>query len=219
MEGRVPVEGRAEVAQPGVRLAGSRARAGPAARRDLPMPGSPDEQHDLALAVAGLAPAVEQQAELVLAPDQRRQVLARAEPRTGSRSRWPPTTRKAAIGSAKPGSLLRAEVGEVEQPAEQASRAVGDHHAFPARRAPAGGRRGSASRRPPPPPARRPRRPGRRPRRARSRCRPVPPAARPPGRLSRATAAVDREAGADRPLRPRPRAPWASRNRPARRRP
>ena len=91
-------------------------------------PGLAAEEHHLALALLGLPPAVEQQAELVLAPDQRRQArrLARLE-----------TALRAAAAEHPPGphgcgealEAVDAEVGVLEQAAEQAPGGRVDDHA------------------------------------------------------------------------------------------
>ena len=44
-----------------------------AIKRDLPMPGSPGDERHLSVAVLGLPPAAQQQLELVVAPDERRE--------------------------------------------------------------------------------------------------------------------------------------------------
>ena len=177
VEGRVSMEGRAEVAQPRVRLDGDTlAQVLQEAR--LADAGLTGEQDDLPHTLAGPAPAVEQQAEIVLAPDQGRQVLPveSLEPALGRAGRHYP---EGSDRVSKAGDLLRSQVREVEQLAQAGVCVLSATTTVPARQAPASGQRGSASRRPPPPPARLPGRPGRRPRRDRLRCRPEPPAGRP----------------------------------------
>ena len=97
-------------------------------RRDLPIPGSPDEQHHLAVAVLGPGPALEQDAELVLAPDQRREMLAvqRLEAALGAALAFDPPGGER-LGEAL--EALRAEIGQLEQPADQPARRLADHHA------------------------------------------------------------------------------------------
>ena len=92
------------------------------------MPGSPDEQHHLALAVLGPGPALEQDAELVLAPDQRREPLAvqRLEAALGATLAFDPPGGER-LGEAL--EALRAEVGQLEQPADQPARRLADHDA------------------------------------------------------------------------------------------
>ena len=188
-------------------------------RRDLPMPASPDEQDHLALALLGPLPAVEQQRQLLLAADQRRQAGRRAGPRSGPRPRPRRATAKARTGSAKPLRRDRAEVAELEQAAEEPARALGDDHGCPARPAPAAGRPGSASRRPPPARAP-PRSPTRSPTTTEPGRDPDPGGERARPRARRCRARPRRRRARRGPrARPRPRAPWASRSRPARRRP
>ena len=70
-----------------MRLAGETLaeRAGDAGLAD---PGLAREQHHLALAVAGLLPTVEQERDLLLAPDQRQEAgRARLEPAADPRAR------------------------------------------------------------------------------------------------------------------------------------
>ena len=101
MERAVGVVGRAVVAERRVRLVAEplAQRADEARLADAGLAG---QQHHLALAVLGPLPAVEQHAELVLAPDQRRETAGRAAPRSGSRHAPSPATRQADTGSAKP---------------------------------------------------------------------------------------------------------------------
>jgi hypothetical protein len=88
---------------------------------------APDE-HDLAFAVAGVAPAVHQQRDFVLAPDQWRHalrprrleaadVLGLAKNRPGGNRRLEAFQR------------LRSEGRQLERAAQQPSRRLGDHHA------------------------------------------------------------------------------------------
>ena len=88
------------------------------------MPGSPDEQHDLALAVLGPLPAIEQQRHLLLAADERREArrLARLEPALGAALA---STRQAVHRLGEALEALRAEIGELEQAADQPARAPG----------------------------------------------------------------------------------------------
>ena len=92
--------GRAVVAERRVRLVAEALAQGPDHAR-LADPRLAREQHHLAVAVLGPGPALEQHAELVLAPDQRREMLAmqRLEAAFGPAS---PSTRQADSGSAKP---------------------------------------------------------------------------------------------------------------------
>ena len=86
------------------------------------------EQHHLAVAVLGPGPALEQDAELVLAPDQRRETLAvqRLEAALGATLAFDPPGRER-LGEAL--EALRAEVGQLEQPADQPARRLADDHA------------------------------------------------------------------------------------------
>ena len=91
-------------------------------------PGLAREQHHLAVAVLGPGPALEQDAELVLAPDQRREMLAvqRLEAALGATLAFDPPGGER-LGEAL--EALRAEVGQLEQPADQPARRLADHHA------------------------------------------------------------------------------------------
>ena len=91
------------------------------------MPGSPDEEHDLAVAVLGPGPALHEDAKLVLAPDQRREVLAvqRLEAALGAALAFDPPGGQR-LGEAF--EALRPEVGQLEQPADQPARRLADHH-------------------------------------------------------------------------------------------
>ena len=95
----------------------------------MPIPGSPDEQHHLALAVLGLLPALEQQRELLLAADQRRQAgaLQRLEAALGRGPRR--ATRQAAHRLGEALERLRPEIVELEQAADQPPGRLGDHDA------------------------------------------------------------------------------------------
>ena len=81
------------------------------------MPGSPDEQHHLALALLGPLPAVEQQRQLLLAADQRRERRAacRASKRP-SAAPSPSDARRPRTGAAKPLSARGAEVASSNRP-------------------------------------------------------------------------------------------------------
>ena len=83
--------------------------------------GLAGQQDDMPLAVFGLLPSAQQQRDLLVAPDQRRQArrLPRLEAPFGLGPRPRPATRRAA--AAKPLRRMRPEVLELEQ----ASRAAG----------------------------------------------------------------------------------------------
>src|SRR5918995_1402814 len=84
------------------------------------------EEHDLAVAVLGPGPALEQDAELVLAPDQRGEMLAmqRLEAALGAALAFDPPGREG-LGEAL--EAERTEVGQLEQPADQAAGRLADH--------------------------------------------------------------------------------------------
>ena len=96
--------------------------------RDLPIPGSPAEQHDLALAALGEPPAVQKEGQFLVAADQRQR-------RAGLARREPVVDRPlASHGEDVHGRLnalepLRPEILEAEQAADQAPGSVGDDHA------------------------------------------------------------------------------------------
>ena len=77
---------RAEVAQKRRRFAAGASPAPPPAAATCRLPASPESSDDLTLAFARLLPAPQQQAHLLLAPDQGCRA-ARGTPRTGSRPR------------------------------------------------------------------------------------------------------------------------------------
>ena len=89
------------------------------------MPGSPVEQHHLALAVAGQPPALQQQRQLVLAADQRGQAGGPPglEPARGVG--LSPATRQARTGSASRAGHP-AEVDELEHACRAGAASVGD---------------------------------------------------------------------------------------------
>ena len=95
------------------------------------MPGSPDEQHHLAVAVLGPGPALEQDAQLVLAPDQRREPLAvqRLEAAFGATLAFDPPGRERLGEALEP---QRAEVGQLEQAADQPPGRLADRPRCPA---------------------------------------------------------------------------------------
>ena len=85
------------------------------------------QQHHLAVALLGSLPVLEQQADLMLATDKRRQAcpVQRLEPALGGA--FPDhAPRPHRNGKALQG--LQAEFGELEQPANQLPGAGGDHH-------------------------------------------------------------------------------------------
>ena len=91
------------------------------------MPGSPEMQDHLAVAVLGPGPALEQDAELVLAPDQRREMLAveRLEAAFGATLALDPP------GGERLGEALeapRAEIGQLEEATDQPARGLADDH-------------------------------------------------------------------------------------------
>src|SRR5215469_10190552 len=118
--------GRAEVAQPEVRLAGQplQQRAGQSRFADASLT---DQQQDPALALLGLPPAAAQQLELLLAPDQRgqRDLVLRLKPAFDG-----------TLGQHLPGAdrLVKAferyaaKLAVVEMAAGQPPRAWRDHH-------------------------------------------------------------------------------------------
>ena len=211
------VVGRAEVAERGEGLARPSRSRSARTRRDLPTPGSPHEQHHLALALLGLPPAVEQQAELVLAADQRRQArrLARLEAALrAAAAEHPPGPH----GCGEALEAVDAEVGVLEQAAEQAPGGrVDDHAARLGQGLEAGGEvRGLADhrlllRRTLADQVADHDQPGR----------DADPGLRAAGRRTASGRRRRAPPGGPRtpPARPRPRAPAASRSRPARRRP
>ena len=71
-------------------------------RRDLPIPGSPDEQHHLALAVPGLLPSAQQQRDLLARARPAASDRRRAAPRSGLRRDPRPRPARPRSGSAKP---------------------------------------------------------------------------------------------------------------------
>ena len=89
------------------------------------MPGSPDEQHHLAFALRGPLPPVEQQGHLLLAPDQRRETASRWSASKRLSARLSPRTRHARTGSGETLERLGAEVGHLEQFADQPVRSSG----------------------------------------------------------------------------------------------
>ena len=89
-------------------------------------PGLTREQHHLALAVARLPPAAQQQGDLLVAPHQRRQTrrLACLEATLGPAFARNPPDRKRLGKALEP---LRAEVSKLEYPAHQPARRLADH--------------------------------------------------------------------------------------------
>src|SRR5262245_17196134 len=85
------------------------------------------KQHHLALAVARLPPAAQQQRDLLLQADERRKPLAvqRLEPAFG-----PPLAFDSPDGKrlGEAFQALRSEVGQLEQAADQSARRVADHY-------------------------------------------------------------------------------------------
>ena len=90
------------------------------------------QQHHLAIAVFGPAPALEQDAELVLASDQRRErpAMQRLEAAFGADPRLRPARRRERLGEAL--EAYRAEIGQLEQAADQAARRLADDDTAPA---------------------------------------------------------------------------------------
>ena len=119
--------GRAVVAERGVRLVAEALAQRPDHAR-LADPGLAREQHHLAVAVLGPGPALEQDAELVLAPDQRREMLAmqRLEAAFGATLALDPPGGERLGEALQP---LRAEIGQLEQPADQPAGRLADDHA------------------------------------------------------------------------------------------
>ena len=86
------------------------------------------EQHHLPLAVRGLPPAAEQQGNLLLATDQRREARGLARLEAAFRTTFafdPPGGER--LGEAP--QALRAEVGQLEQAAQEPARRLADDHA------------------------------------------------------------------------------------------
>ena len=96
-------------------------------RRDLPMPGSPESSTTRPSPPLARCQRRSSSSISSLAADERRQRLARAAPRSGFRRRSRRSTRQAGTGSANPFSFDRAEVAQLEQPADQPLRARRDH--------------------------------------------------------------------------------------------
>ena len=126
--------------------------------RDLPMPGSPTIEHELAFACPRALPAARQQAQFLLAADEWRQ-----RPRAARRP--PPlarTMRKSLTGSDTPLSSRAPLLLRDEEPGDLALNVHGDEHRARlgaparARRRSARRRRPRRSRRPPPSPHSRP---------------------------------------------------------------
>ena len=222
--------GRALVEQPDVRLARRaaraprargatcRSRARPTSSTTWPSPSLACRQRRSSSAISSSRPT-----------SGVRPAVWRASKRSSARPS--PATRHAASGSAKPLSRCGPRSSSSNTPPTSRRVACADHHRRRARPAPGAAPRGSAPRRPPPPRAPRPRRSGRRP----PRCPVAMPtrAARVPSHAAnllrhrggrrgvRYRLRPPRPARARRapPARRRPRAPAASRNRRARRRP
>jgi hypothetical protein len=119
--------GRAVVAERRIGLVAEALAQGPDHAR-LADPGLAGQQHHLAVAVPGPGPALEQDAELVLATDQRREVLTvqRLEAAFGTTLAFDPP------GCERLGEALEplwAEIGELEQPAHQPAGRLADHDA------------------------------------------------------------------------------------------
>jgi hypothetical protein len=95
--------------------------------RDLPIPGSPASSH-LALAVARLPPAAQQQRDLLLPADERREPLAvqRLEPAFGRTLAFDSPGGKR-LGEAF--ETKRTEIGQLEQAADEPARRLTDDHA------------------------------------------------------------------------------------------
>ena len=123
----VGVVGRAVLAERRVRLV-AEALAQRLDQARLADPGLTREQHDLAVAVPGPGPALEQDAELVLAPDQGRQVLPmqRLEPALGAALADHPEGGERLGKALEPG---RTEIGQLEQATKQAPGRLADDHA------------------------------------------------------------------------------------------
>src|SRR3954451_722095 len=123
VERGVGIVGRALMPEGDVRLAGEplAERAGDAGLAD---PGLAREQHHLALAVAGLLPTVEQECDLLLAPNQRKEAArarleAAADPALAEHAPRPDHLGKAL-------DRLRPEILELEAGADQPPRRRGD---------------------------------------------------------------------------------------------
>ena len=122
----VGVMRRAVVAERRVRLVAQAPAQGPEQAR-LADPGLAREQHHLAVAIPGPGPALQQDAELVLAPDQRGEMLAvqRVEPALRAALAFDPESRE------RRGEALerhRPQIGQLEQAADQPARRLADHH-------------------------------------------------------------------------------------------
>ena len=153
--------GRALVEQADVRLA-LEPRAHFPHQTRLADPGLAGQQDDMPLAVFGLLPSAQQQRDLLVTADQRRQArrLPRLEAPFGLTLAFdPPGGKRLGEALEPPGS----EVVELEHAAEQPARRLADHHRCRAPPAPAVAPPDSASRRPPSAPAPHPRRSARRP--------------------------------------------------------
>ncbi len=127
MERAVGVVGRAEVAERNVRLAGQLLAQRPQQAR-LADPRLAHDQDHLAVAVFGPGPALQEDRELVLAPDQGCQALAaqRLEPPLGTALALDPEGRERLGEALETG---RAEVGQLEQAADQAPGRLADDDA------------------------------------------------------------------------------------------
>ena len=92
------------------------------------MPGLARQQHDLPLAGLGQLPAIEQKPELVLAADQRHEggVVHRFETALGGAD---PDHPPGPDGLGETLEVLRTEVGELEDPADEPPRAPADDDA------------------------------------------------------------------------------------------
>ena len=97
-------------------------------RRDLPIPASPMISADLAFALERALPAIHQQAQFVLAPDERSQSTRRGrrfEPPAHSAGLDYPVKLDRPFDSLE---RLRAAILDHEQPGDQPMRRVGDQH-------------------------------------------------------------------------------------------
>jgi hypothetical protein len=87
----------------------------------------PGQEHDLAFALLGLPPAIEEETELQLATDERREALGVQALEAPLETPGPQDLeRPHRLGEAPEGA--RAEILHLEQPTDQAPRALGDDH-------------------------------------------------------------------------------------------
>ena len=128
VERAVGVVRRAVVAERRVRLVAEALAQRPDQRATCRSPARPTSSTTWPSPSLAQRPALEQDAELVLAPDQRRETLAvqRLEAALGATLAFDPPGRQR-LGEAL--EALRAEVGQLEQPADQPPRRLADHHA------------------------------------------------------------------------------------------